>query len=195
LQKKFLQLYTGNGKGKTTAAIGQAIRAAGAGMKVIFFQFLKDGAFPSSEEIMLKKCGIKVVRFREKSPLFDKTLDINGLRVQVANDWTAVTAAIKSGIYDMVVLDEVTHLINLKLISEKKVLEDVRRPPAFAKASAFVLRATADKSAGKAFMVNMVLTGRNASKAVIKAADLVTEMKEVKHPYKKGVKAVKGIDF
>jgi cob(I)alamin adenosyltransferase len=169
-----IQIYTGNGKGKTTAAIGQAVRAAGAGIKVIFFQFLKYGAFPGSEEKMLKKCGIKVVRFNEKSPLFDKKTDLNELRVQVANDWTVVTAAIKSGKYDMVVLDEATHLINLKLISEKRVLKDVQRP-----------------TSG----VQLVLTGRDATNSLIKTADLVTEMKEVKHSYKKGVKARCGIEF
>lgn len=174
MNKGLIQVYTGNGKGKTTAAIGQAVRAAGAGMKVIFFQFLKYGAFPSSEEKMLKKCGIKVVRFKEKSPVFDKKLDIKDLRSQVANDWAVVTAAVKSGKYDLVVLDEVTYLINLKLISESVLFSTVNC---------------------KLETGNFVLTGRSASKRLIKSADLVTEMKEIKHPYKKGVKAKRGIDF
>lgn len=172
--KGLVQLYTGDGKGKTTAAIGQAVRAAGAGMKVIFFQFLKDGKFPVSDEKALKKCGIKVVRFKEKSPLFDKKIDLNELRVQAANDWIVVTAAIKSGKYDMVVLDEITYLMKLKLLSEAEVLKTIRR---------------------SASGVNLVLTGRNAVKSIIKAADLVTEMREIKHPYKKGVKAKRGIEF
>ena len=172
--KGLVQVYTGDGKGKTTAAIGQAVRAAGTGMKVIFFQFLKAGKFPVSEEKMLKKCGIKVVRFKEKSPLFDKKMDLNGLRVQVANDWAAVTAAVQSGKYDMVVLDEVTYLISLKLLDETEILNTIHR---------------------SAPGVNLVLTGRDASKGLINAADLVTEMREVKHPFGKGVKARLGIEF
>ncbi|HRU39163.1 MAG TPA: cob(I)yrinic acid a,c-diamide adenosyltransferase, partial [Candidatus Goldiibacteriota bacterium] len=170
--KGIVQLYTGNGKGKTTAAIGQAVRAAGAGMKVAFFQFLKEGVFPQSEEKMMKKCGIKVVRFREKSPLFDKAVDMKKLRASVRADWEKVKTAIRSGKYGMIVLDEVTHLVSLKLLDKKELCAAVNMT-----------------GAGCHF----ILTGRDAAKSIVRTADLVTEMKQIKHPYSRGVKAQRGI--
>ncbi len=168
-----IQLYTGNGKGKTTAAIGQAIRAAGAGMKVAFYQFLKHGAFMCSEEAALKKISnIRFIRFKQHSPLFDPGVSAAKLEQQVKKDWKTVVKAIKSGKYGLIVLDELTHVINLKLIDEKEILKVIKNS-----------------------QVNFVLTGRNASKGLIKAADLVTEMKEIKHPYRKGLRAKRGIDF
>ena len=175
MNKGLIQLYTGNGKGKTTAAVGQAVRAAGAGMRVAFFQFLKRGAFPCSEEKELTKIrNIKFIRFDQDSPLFNPGLDAEKLEQQVKKDWKTVVKAAKSGKYGMVVLDEITHAINLKLISEAAVLSTLN-----------IEHST----------LNFVLTGRNASKKLIAAADLVTEMKEIKHPYHKGLKARKGVDF
>jgi cob(I)alamin adenosyltransferase len=170
-----MQIYTGAGKGKTTAAIGQAVRAAGAGMKVAFFQFLKSGAFPCFEEKSLKKIkNIKFVRFDEQSPFFNPALDPVELEKQVKNDWDIVRKAVKSRKYGMIILDEVTHVINLKLISEDEILRTFNFQHS---------------------TINFVLTGRNASKKLIDAADLVTEMKEIKHPFKNGIRARKGIDY
>jgi cob(I)alamin adenosyltransferase len=175
MSKGLIQVYTGSGKGKTTAALGQAVRAAGAGMKVAFFQFLKSGNFPCSEEKAIKKIGnIRFVRFNEDSPLFDPGLDTGKLEKQVKKDWNCVKKAIKSGRYGMIVLDEITHVINLKLISEAEVLRALNFQHS---------------------TINFVLTGRNASKNMINAADLVTEMKEIRHPFKNGIKARRGIEF
>ncbi len=170
-----IQLYTGNGKGKTTAAIGQAIRAAGAGMKVAFYQFLKAGKFPVSEEKILNLiANIDFIRFNQASPLFDPKVRPEELAEQVEMDLTLIESDIKSNGYDMIVLDELTHLINLGVVEEKKIIKLLKSAPK---------------------KLEIIITGRNASKGLLKLAGLVTEMKEVKHPFKKGVKARKGIEF
>jgi len=170
-----VQLYTGKGKGKTTAAIGQAIRAAGAGKKTAFFQFLKGGKFPVSEEnILMKTEGIFYKRFEETTPFFDAAVEMDGLKMMVKNDIETVKEAIASGVYEMIILDEITHLIKLELAAEKTVIDMIKK---------------ASEN------VNFVLTGRGASKKLIDFSDLVTEMRAIKHPYKKGVKAAKGVEF
>ena len=170
-----LQIYTGNGKGKTTAAIGQAVRAAGAGMKVGFYQFLKGGKFPVSEERMLKAIGnITCVRFDQQAPVFDKNAAKKDSFIKIQTDLAIVYDDILNKGYDMVVLDELTHLIDLKLANEEQIIEMLTKRPK---------------------KLEIVITGRKASKGLLKIADLVTEMKEIKHPFRKGVKARKGIEF
>lgn len=170
-----VQIYTGNGKGKTTAAIGQAVRAAGAGIKVGFYQFLKGGKFHVSEEKVLGSTkNIYYMRFKEKSPIFDKKARGNDFLIRVREDLDVVCDDIINKGYGLIVLDELTHLINLKLADERQIIEMIDKRPKG---------------------LEVVITGRSASKDLIKMADLVTEMKEVKHPYKSGVKARKGIEF
>jgi cob(I)alamin adenosyltransferase len=173
--KALIQLYTGDGKGKTTAAIGQAIRAAGAGKSVAFFQFFKGGKFPVSEEKILQGIGnIHYERFKETTPLFDKSINTRELALHAWSDMETVKEAIVSEKYDMVILDEITHVLNHEIMDENFFIS--------------MIKVAAAKT-------NFVLTGRGASKRLIKCADLVTEMKAVKHPYKKGVRAARGIEF
>ena len=175
MKNGLIQVYTGDGKGKTTAAIGLAIRAAGAGLKVAFYQFLKGGEFPVSEEKILSSfTDIDFIRFNQTTPLFDKKVSVEALAGQVQSDLEIAAADIANGSYDLIILDELTHLVNFKLVEEKQVLKMLD---------------------SKSLNTEIVITGRNASKGLLKRADLVTEMKEVKHPFKKGVKARKGIDF
>ena len=175
MEKAIIQIYTGNGKGKTTAALGLAVRAAGAGLKTVFFQFLKQGNFDFSEEKTLKCAqNIKVVRFEEKSPLMDKKINITQLKKQVSKDVKDAFGAINSRKFDVVILDEFTHIINLGLVKESYIINELKNRPE---------------------NVEIVITGRNAGKKLIKLAGLVTEMKEIKHPFKKGLKARKGIEF
>ena len=175
MENGLIQIYTGNGKGKTTAAIGLAIRAAGAGLKVAFYQFLKGGSFIVSEEKILNSFAeIDFIRFNQTTPLFDKKTSVEALAGQVLTDLEVVANDIKNGVYDVVVLDELTHLINFKLVEEKQILKMLAEKPE---------------------KLEIIITGRGASKLLLKAADLITEMKEIKHPYKKGIKARKGIDF
>jgi len=174
-KQKLIHIYTGNGKGKTTTAIGLAVRAAGHGIKTIVFQFLKYGNFQYGEEKTLSRVkNIKFVNFKQKSPFFDKNLNILLLKKQVENDMKKAFSAVNSGRYGLVVLDEVTYILNYRLFDEKK----------------FIKKITA-----KSVKADIVLTGRHASKALIKAAGLVTEMKEIKHPFNKGLKARKGVEF
>jgi cob(I)alamin adenosyltransferase len=173
--KGLIQVYTGDGKGKTTAAIGQAVRAAGAGKKVAFFQFFKGGKFPVSEEKILQGIGnIHYERFKETTPLFDRTINTQELALHAWADMEAVKEAIISEKYDMIILDEIIHVLNHGIMDENFFIS--------------MIKVAAAKT-------NFVLTGRGASKRLIKCADLVTEMKSVKHPFKKGIKAGRGIEF
>jgi cob(I)alamin adenosyltransferase len=170
-----IQLYTGDGKGKTTAAIGQAVRAAGAGKKVAFFQFLKGGKFPVSEEkILIAQDNIDYTRFNETTKFFDKNLDSTAMAARIRLDLNIVKKAAFTGKYSMIILDEITHVINGGYCDEKSVINMMKKSPV-----------------GTGF----VLTGRGAPAGLVKAADLVTEMKAIKHPYNRGVKAARGVEF
>jgi len=174
LGRGLVHIYTGNGKGKTTAALGLSLRAVGRGFKVCFIQFLKgrmklgDGAFLALKRIRNFEhasygTGKFVIGkpsrrdFQEASRAFEHAKD-----------------AIMKGKYEVVVLDEITHAVNLGLIDIDEVIKLIQRKPS---------------------MVEIVLTGRAADKRLIDIADLVTEMREVKHPFSHGVRAREGIEF
>jgi cob(I)alamin adenosyltransferase len=172
LRKGYIQLYTGDGKGKTTAAFGLALRAVGAGLKVCIFQFAK--GIESGELKMVKKLsGSVLVRqfgarsfIRGKAGVIDRTLAERGL--------AAAEKAITGGRYDVIILDELCIACHYRMIQPKTVLEVLANRPAH---------------------VEVVITGRKAPKEFADAADLVTEMKEIKHYYCKGVKARRGIEY
>lgn len=169
--KGYIHVYTGNGKGKTTAALGLALRAAGAGLKVFIGQFLKSGNYSEikaitrfSELITVEQFGGK--RFiRGKITESDKKLAAKGLK--------RIKEIVLSGSYDLVILDEINVVMKLKLLSCSEVLEVIGSKPA---------------------NVEMVLTGRSAPDQIIEKADLVTEMKVIKHYFSRGIKARKGIE-
>ncbi len=169
--KRYIHVYTGNGKGKTTAALGLALRAAGADLKVFIGQFLKRGNYSEikaitrfSELITAEQFGGK--RFiRGEITEKDKKLAAQGLK--------RIKEIVLSGNYDLVILDEINVAMNLKLLSCREVLEVIESKPA---------------------NVEMVLTGRSAPDQIIEKADLVTEMKLIKHYFSKGIKARKGIE-
>ena len=168
-----IQVYTGNGKGKTTAALGLAMRALGHGAKVHIIFFMK-GPFPYGEREVLSK--LPDLSFEVFG--FDRLTDPNNIKSE-ENDQArlalrASRSAIQSGNYDMVILDEVNVASAWKLIEIRDVLDVIGgKPPA----------------------VEVVLTGRYADKRIIEAADLVTNMDEIKHPYRQGIKARKGIEY
>lgn len=166
-----IQVYTGSGKGKTTAALGLALRAAGAGLRVYFCQFLK-GKY-CCELVSLKKLNnIKIQRFGASSFIRkcpgkkDIALAKKGL--------AAVKKIIRDKNYDVIVLDEANVALSLNLLPLKEVLEAVKKVPK-------------DKE--------VIITGRNAPPEILKCADLVSDIKEVKHYFRKGVKARKGIEY
>lgn len=167
-------IYIGNGKGKTSAAAGLALRAAGTGLKVLFLQFVK-GDWPSGEREALMKLGVEV---RVLGRGFVKIL---GDRKPISEHVKAAKAAVRASIaalkskkYDLVILDEALSAIEEKLLTVDDVHGIIKGKPA---------------------SVHLCLTGHNNFKKLTAAADLVTEMKMVKHPYYKGILAQKGIDY
>jgi len=169
--KGYVHVYTGNGKGKTTAAIGLAVRAAGAGMRVYIAQFVKgmhyselDALDRYADRITLKQYGRDC--FIEKEP---EEEDIRAARQGLEE----VKGILASGDYQMVILDEANIATRYNLFSPDELIEVARSKPE---------------------AVELVITGRNADPKVIALADLVTEMKEIKHYYNRGVKARAGIE-
>ncbi len=169
--KGYIHIYTGNGKGKTTAALGLALRAAGAGLKVFIGQFLKSGNYSEIKAILRFSELITVEQFGGKRFIrgeiteTDKKLAVKGLK--------RIKEIVLSGNYDLVILDEINVAMKLKLLSCREVLEVIGSKPA---------------------NVEMVLTGRSAPDQIIEKADLVTEMKLIKHYFSRGIKARKGIE-
>jgi cob(I)alamin adenosyltransferase len=166
-----IQVYTGNGKGKTTAALGLALRAAGAGLKVYIGQFVKGRRY--SEINALKKIrNIKVEQlgsrcFIRKDPAAkDLVLAEAGLK--------KVKKIIAGKKYDMVILDELNIALHFRLLELKEVLELLKRAPK---------------------KTELILTGRYAHPRIIKLSDLASEIKEIKHYYKKGIGARKGFEY
>jgi cob(I)alamin adenosyltransferase len=173
LERGLIQVYTGNGKGKTSAAFGLALRAVGRGMRVFMIQFIK-GGFDYGELYVVDKLPNLTLRafgrgkFVTEKPAGKEDVELAGQALALAEE------TIKGGRYDVVILDEVNVALSLKLISLEKVLRLIKEKPKH---------------------VELVLTGRDAPEEIIEAADLVTEMREIKHPYKKGLPARKGIEY
>ncbi len=173
LKKGIIQVYTGGGKGKTTAAVGLAARAAGRGFRVKIFRFLKKGRFGSGEDKALNKIkNISVVVFNQPAPFFDRRVTMQSLGKRIKEDFEKAAEIIGSGRYDVVILDEFTHAAGV--VGIKKILNTLKNRPQG---------------------VEIIITGRNAPAALRKEAALVTEMKEIKHPYKKGLRARKGVEY
>jgi cob(I)alamin adenosyltransferase len=167
----YVQVYTGDGKGKTTAALGLALRAAGAGLKVFIGQFIK--SMPYNEIKALERFSDQITIAQFGRGCFIRgnpcQADIDMARQALAD----IGAALTSGQYDVVIADEANVAYGCKLILEADLVALIeKRPP----------------------HVELVLTGRNAPPAVIQRADLVTEMKAVKHYYDKGILARDGIE-
>ena len=178
-EKGLVQIYTGNGKGKTTAAFGLALRAAGAGRTVAIYQFLKPKSLELGERKALKQCTL---------PITIECLDIEWDMKKSLKDFEAVAktqneivdlceqiaAVAKNGTNEIIILDEIVFCISkgfAKIESIKNIIEQ------------------------KADNVEIVMTGRDATEELIALADLVTEMKAVKHPFDKGIQAREGIEF
>lgn len=190
-----LIIYTGNGKGKTTASLGLALRASGYGKKVCILQFIKQESWPEGARIAIRK-NLPNITIKALGTGFVGIMgDTKPKEVHLKSASGAVkeaVGAISSGKYDLIVLDELLGALKGKLITKKDVqsiLEAVSRLPStdYSKTKKAV-----DSSQST---VDLVLTGRHAPKWLIDKADLVTEMKEIKHPFQKGIQAKRGIDF
>ena len=174
--KGLLMVYTGPGKGKTSCALGTAFRAIGQGLRVLMVQFIK-GSWHYGELDTAKMLGDDKIEIRPMGRGFVKVggaeTDPEDLRL-AEECWEQGRAAIYSGTYDLVILDEINYTISYKMLDAEKVVEALK---------------------GRPEKVHVICTGRNAHPLLVEAADLVTEMKEVKHPYTKGILAQRGIDY
>ena len=175
-EKGLTIVYTGKGKGKTTAALGIALRATGYKKKICMIQFIKGswhyGEMDSSkrlepefEMVAIGKGFVGIIDDKSSKTDHQK---VAKEAIRISNE------KIQSGKYDIVILDEINYAVNLNLISLEDVLELIKSKPQ---------------------NVDLVLTGNYAKDKVIEAADLVTEMREIKHPFQQGIKAKEGIDF
>lgn len=172
-KKGLLLVFTGNGKGKTTAALGLAFRALGHGQRVAVIQFIK-GSWKYGELESAKHFPGQL-DFHVMGRGFTWKSDDLGKDIALAKKaWSFARTTLAAGLYDLVILDELTYLLTYSMLEEKELLEGL---------------------AGRAEKTSVVVTGRGASKGLVDAADLVTEMKEIKHPYTNGIKARKGIEF
>ena len=174
-KKGLIQVYTGTGKGKSTAAIGQAVRAAGHGFKVGFLSFFKDPeAFGYGEYKSLEKLGIKTFLFARKHPHFYKELNPDDVCQQCSQGLEFIKELIRDPSWDMLVLDEINIALRDGFLKEEDVLS--------------LLDAKPDR-------LELVLTGRGVTDKIVEKADLVSEVREVKHPYNRGVKSREGIEY
>ncbi len=172
-EKGLLIVYTGAGKGKTTAALGMAMRGVGHGMKVAVVQFIK-GAIDTAEERVLKGFDEQVTFLRMGEGYTWETQDRERDKQCAQEAWKAVVGFLQDPEYGMVILDELNIAITHDYVSLDQVLADINARP---------------------LMMHVVITGRGAKDELIEAADLVSEMKMIKHPFRKGIKAQKGIEF
>jgi cob(I)alamin adenosyltransferase len=173
-RKGLIIVHTGPGKGKTTAALGLAFRAVGSGLRVLMVQFIKgswhygelDAAQAFGDRFVIRPMGRGFVKLGG---------EINPEDKRAAEEaWAFAREKISSGEYDMIVLDEINYAISYGLIEPGGVVAALQQKPEGA---------------------HVVLTGRNAHPDILAAADLVTEMREVKHPYQKGIEAQRGIEY
>ncbi len=169
--KGYVQIYTGDGKGKTTAAFGLSIRAAGAGLKVFIAQFLKKGNYSEIKALKRFSDLITVEQFGSGCLIKGKPVakDIEAARKGIEK----VKSVVSSGNYKVVILDEANVAVKLGLFPAEDLLYIIANKPE---------------------EIEIVITGRNADQRLIEKSDLVTEMKEIKHYFKKGVKARVGIE-
>ena len=172
-EKGLLIVYTGAGKGKTTAALGMALRCLGHGMKVAVVQFIK-GAIDTAEERALNSFGDRITFLRMGEGYTWETQDRERDTAFAQKAWMAACEFLKDASYAMVILDE----FNIALQHDYVRLEDVLP----------ILR-------GRPPMQHAVITGRGAKDELIEEADLVTEMKQSKHPFRKGIKAQPGVEY
>lgn len=175
MPKGLIHVYTGDGKGKTTAAFGLAMRAAGHGKKVLVLQFLKSRTKDSGEASSAKKLGIKVVKFKKQTtPLFDPAVKHSDLKKNIHRALAYSLKQITSGSYDLIVMDEFNNLFRNHYADTDDIKNIHEAQPQG---------------------LELVFTGRGAPPELIDIADYVTEMHLIRHPAANGLLARKGIEF
>jgi len=174
-EKGLIQVYTGAGKGKSTAAIGQAVRAAGHGFKVGFISFFKDPeVFGYGEYKSLQKLGIQTFLFARKHPHFYRELNPAEVCEECSRGLDFIKELLQDQSWDMLVLDEINIALRDGFLKEEEVLSLLAAKP------------------GK---LELILTGRGVPERIMDRADLVSEVREVKHPYSQGIQGREGIEY
>lgn len=165
-------LFTGDGKGKTTAALGILLRAWGRGLRVVMLSFIKASGSNFGEHRAARQMGVEIIAIGGGFTWLSQDMEKD--KALARECWELCREKIGSGSYDVVILDEITYPLAYGWLPLEEVLDSLRnRPP----------------------NVHVVITGRNAPEALMDFADLVTEMREVKHPYHDNIKAIVGIDL
>jgi len=175
MEKGYVQVYTGEGKGKTTAALGLAFRAAGRGKKVLFIQFLK--GIKTGEQISMgENENIEHIKMAETVRFFNTLTgeEQAELKSRTQREWKELRKRFEEDSMDVLVLDEIMAAMHHGLVEEEDVIEFIQNRP---------------------LQMEVILTGRSASKNILNEADLVTEMKNVKHYYHKGISSRIGIEY
>jgi cob(I)alamin adenosyltransferase len=170
-----LMVHTGNGKGKTTAALGLLMRAAGRGLNCCMIQFMKSRNDRYGEHVAAEKLGIEVHTMGDGFTWDTKNPEQD--RQTARATWQLCVEKLRSGDYDLIVFDELVYVLSYKMLPVEEVVEEFR----------------AVREAQPA--LHIVVTGRDAPEQLIAQADLVTEMREIKHPFTAGIKAQQGIEF
>ncbi len=178
MKRGLIHIYTGDGKGKTTAATGLAVRAAGFGLKVLFVQFFKEDSAPSGEKAFFRNYAsetVTVLRSNCRHPFFTagKT-DKEAVATAIGKTFERVKKSVSAGGIDLLVLDEVISVIRGGWIPVDEFIDFIEsRPPG----------------------LEVAMTGRDAPPELVRLADYVTEMLKIKHPFDEGINARKGVDF
>ena len=179
LEQGFVQIYTGDGKGKTTAAFGLALRAAGQGNKVLIYQFLKPPSLDLGERFALELGAVRI-----RTEAIDLPWDMSGsledeqavaqMQAAISEALERIAQTAEKRFYDVIILDEIVFCLSKGLAKLADIKSIIDR---------------------KDHSVEIILTGQGATEELIEMADLVTEMKKIKHPFDKGVTARRGIEF
>ena len=173
MSQGIFSVLTGDGKGKTTSALGHMVRALGHGKKVCVIQFIK-GGWPTGEEKFITGLDTNI-ELHIKGRGFTWKSDDLSKDIAIAKEaWELAKTIIAKNEHDLIILDELTYLIHYGMVDETEILDTI---------------------SARAKNVHIIVTGRYASENMIEVADLVTEMKVIKHPYQKGIKAQAGFDF
>ena len=168
-----LIVNTGNGKGKTTAALGVLLRASGRAMHVGMFQFIKSAETRYGEHIAAERLGVDIVPLGDGFTWLSENIDAD--RALATAGWTRVQTALESGEFDVLILDELTYCLSFGWLDTQMVVDAIRARPTG---------------------THVIVTGRDAPQALVDAADLVTEMRVIKHPYRdQGIGAQPGIEL
>lgn len=175
MDKGLVHVYTGHGKGKTTAAFGLAVRALGRGMRVLIVQFLKGGKLSGEAEFLDRQEGVDVICFPDqRHPIFCKGCDLDELVASIKNGFRLAAEKTMSGSYDMVIMDEVNNCLKEGWLDIKDV---------------------AGLIASRPEGVELVLTGRGCPDEIMELSDYVTEVRMVKHPAESGIMARRGVEY